>query len=250
MTRRKRNDYRITPRFTVDLARGAVVRQESVWFPAWHYRSWARWFSKASALSDLPRGRMWNELESHRALLVASAVSWSVAYVEASSNELLAVIAEGTEHARRRPSISASASEFCRALLSDRVTWTSQDVVWNVATVLAVLGRQRLDPGASPTQDVVLLREFRNQLIHAQVELVVHRASEGQLPGVERPPLSARVLQRVEGQASPRARTARQPIDALVPSVAAWAVRSAEQYVQDFVRRSGVKLRSSPAGKH
>ncbi len=191
-----------------------------------------------------PWGEIWNSgvFAEHRAY-VSGAVFAAVAFLEATINELFKDAAEG-----HQAGPVMQLPEHVRSLMAER--WRQGvdrfDSLSKYQTALILAGQAPFDIGAQPYQDVRLLTDLRNGLIHFEPETIWSSAEsdeQADLHAVER---------RLRGKFRPNllmpadSRNPFYPDKCLSHGCAEWAVKSTLRFADDFCSRMKITPRHDP----
>jgi hypothetical protein len=197
----------------------------------------AAYFARESATVERTRSATYVPAEWTRdQFCVLAAILSSVAFLEATVNELLADADEGSEQ------LKALTEDDRKALATMwKLDPTERSPVLDkYRMVLDVLGRPPFDEGRAPFQDVKLLIRLRNVLAHFQPEWIVHRDSasmkQKDLHKFEKALRNKFPLNPIPGVANPFF-----PDRCLGHGCAAWAVASSVAFADEFFRRVGIK---------
>lgn len=177
-------------------------------------------------------------LDKHRAYVISAIIS-SVAYLEASINEVFKNAADKKDHYFK------DIDDLNRNLLKE--LWIGEDedrasaveksgIIAKYQVALTCLGRKRFNPGESPCQKAILAVKLRNALVHAKpVDSTDKPEIEGQLRGEQFAPNP------LAGENHPFF-----PDMCLGHGCAAWALRACRAFVEEFCDRTGLCCPSAP----
>lgn len=163
---------------------------------------------------------------------VISAVTSSYAAIEASYNELVhlnALSAKSQLTEEKREVLHYIASEG----LSPE---PKQNTLQKFNMVLRVLEKEELNPNREPYQSANLIRLLRNMLVHPIPSTVItFDLADPDLSSQQDITKKLRSVLKLD-------RKATFPDGVLTPACAAWASRSAERFLHQFEKHSGVEL--------
>jgi len=163
---------------------------------------------------------------------VISAVNASYSALEATYNEFIHIVALG-DHSP----LDDLKREVIHYIASEKLApEPKQNTLQRFNMLLRVLEKEELKSSSEPYQSANLLRILRNMLVHPLPSTVVTF-------DITDPDLSTQ--QEIVGKLRSHLRldrTATFPDGILIPACAAWASRSAERFLAEFEKRSGVDL--------
>lgn len=163
---------------------------------------------------------------------VISTIISSHAAVEATYNEFIHIIALGN-----RSPLNDIKREVIHYIASENLTTEPrQHILKRFNMLLRVLEKEEIKTGSEPYQSANLARILRNMLVHPLPVTVVTF-------DMSNPDLSTQqdIVQKLQSHLK-LDRKATFPDDILVPICATWAVRSAERFLAEFEKNSGVDL--------
>lgn len=181
-----------------------------------------------------------NERRQHHACVV-SAVIMSAAFLEATINELFSDCAD--EH-MAQDLTSLSAKELMGRLWQKGIPRTaSYSILEKYEIALELNGKAAFNTGAAPYQDIKLLVELRNALIHFEPETVLSH-SVNEAPKLHK--FEKRFAGKFDSNALTGAGNPFYPDKLLGAGCANWAIRSAVAFTDEFYER----LASQPIYEH
>ncbi len=174
------------------------------------------------------------ERRQHNALAVAT-VLMSAAFLEATVNELFADCAE----APPRPRVNAIASKglLGRMWMREVPRTAAYSILEKYEIALELNASPSMDRGAWPYQDVKLLIELRNALIHFEPETIA--VSEGTQP-LRVHKFEKRLKGKFEENPLTGPGNPFYPDKLLGAGCAEWSVRSAVAFADDFFEKLGI----------
>lgn len=174
------------------------------------------------------------ERRQHNAYAVSSVIV-SAAFLEATINELFSdcAVAHSTDRIA-----ALQATHLMGRLWEKGIPRTaSYSILEKYEIALELNGKPPIDPGTNPYQDVKLLVELRNALIHYEPETIVSH-SRNENPKLHK--FEKRFARKVDANPLAGAGNPFYPDKLLGSSCAQWAVKSAVAFTDDFFQKLGI----------
>ncbi|MCE0463996.1 MULTISPECIES: hypothetical protein [Pseudomonas] len=173
-------------------------------------------------------------LREHMACVVSS-VMLSVAFLEAAINELWADCSEGFDPAR----IEGLQNSEVMAALWRKSPLKRSTMLEKFELALELNGKPALSRNASPYQDVKLLVDLRNALVHYEPETIFNFSEDDENRGAEH-----KFEKKLRGRFEPNKLTGPgnpfYPDKVLGAGCARWAIASAVAFVDSFFEKLGI----------
>ena len=213
----------------------AVRLSKRTYFSAHHIQAAALFARQAQAIEVAHAGTTAFSPD-HRGYVLASVFS-SVAFLEATINELFTDAHD--RHLQRLNGLDHHSINLMADMWAQGIPRTARyPVLDKYAVALTLAQKIPMEKGAAPWQPTALLIQLRNALIHYEPEWLptnVHKAEDE----------AHKLAKTLRGRFTPNPLTGAgnpyYPDKVLGHGCAEWAVKTSTEFVDEFVRRLGIK---------